>query len=266
MLVQKDSKLINSLEFEEIEINCDKHGKKIAKVMKLNGYRTEPLCPFCNAEKLEEEKKIANEIQAREDEIKKKRRVELALLNSMIPLRFQQHSFETFIEKNTEQAKRKQRCKEYAEKFFEVSKNGMSMVFCGTTGTGKTHLACSIANYIIQNHDKTAVFFNVIDAVRRVKETYRKNSIETEREAIKWFLQPDLLILDEVGVQFGSDTEKMILFEIINKRYENLKPTILLSNLSPENLKDFVGERIMDRMKEGGGRILTFNWSSFRQS
>ena len=44
------------------------------------------------------------------------------------------------------------------------------------------------------------------------------------------FIRPDLLILDEVGVQFGSETEKMILFEIINGRYEQLKPTIVISN------------------------------------
>ena len=46
------------------------------------------------------------------------------------------------------------------------------------------------------------------------------------------FIRPDLLILDEVGVQFGSETEKMILFEIINGRYEQLKPTIVISNLA----------------------------------
>ncbi len=263
---QKDLKSINSLVVEEIEVTCEKHGKNKAKAINFNGSTIEPSCPVCVKDKREEEKRIADEKQAREEAIKKKKFVELALQNAMIPIRFQQHSFETFIENTQDQIVRKQRCAEYAAKFPEISKRGMSMVFCGTTGTGKTHLACSIANYIIKNHNKTAVFFNVIDAVRRVKETYRKNSTETEREAIKWFLQPDLLILDEVGVQFGSDTEKMILFEIINKRYENLKPTILLSNLSPENLKDFIGERIMDRMKEGGGRILTFNWSSFRQS
>ena len=74
----------------------------------------------------------------------------------------------------------------------------------------------------------------------------------------------DLLVIDEVGVQFGTDTEKMILFEILNERYENLKPTILISNLSIESLKKFTGDRVIDRMKENKGKVLIFNWNSAR--
>ena len=257
---------ISAPEFEQIELQCELHGKSTAKIMIFNGVRIEPRCPGCEDEKLAEEKRAFEEKEASEAAAARKRSIEIALQGAMIPLRFQNHSFESFVDKTPDQTKRKQRCKEYAEKFPEFSKRGMSLVFCGTTGTGKTHLACAIANFVIKEHAKTAIFLSVIDAVRRVKETYKKSTKETEREAISWFLQPDLLILDEVGVQFGSDTEKMILFEIVNKRYESMKPTIFLSNLSPENLNEFVGERIMDRMKEGGGRILTFNWSSLRKS
>ena len=78
------------------------------------------------------------------------------------------------------------------------------------------------------------------------------------------FIRPDLLILDEVGVQFGSETEKMILFEIINGRYEQLKPTIVISNLA-DALTDYLGERVVDRLREGGGRMLIFDWPSYRR-
>ena len=101
--------------------------------------------------------------------------------------------------------------------------------------------------------------------MRQVKETWSKGSEKTEQDAINWFLTPDLLILDEVGVQFGSDAEKMIMFEVLNERYQNMKPTILISNLLPANLQEFVGERVMDRMKENGGRILQFDWKSNRE-
>ena len=75
---------------------------------------------------------------------------------------------------------------------------------------------------------------------------------------------PDLLILDEVGVQFGSDAEKLILFEIINTRYQDMKPTILISNLTLVELGKYIGERVVDRMREGGGAILSFDWDSYR--
>lgn len=72
----------------------------------------------------------------------------------------------------------------------------------------------------------------MIRAVRSVKETYAKGSGRTEAQALRDLVDPDLLILDEVGVQFGSDTEKLILFEIINGRYEASRPTIVISNLA----------------------------------
>lgn len=252
---------------EIIKIHCEKHGQIEASVAVMNGKQLhDPTCPICAAESDVEAKILKQKKEKEEAKRVRDATIEANLKNAMIPLRFQNHSFDTFLEKTPEHAKRKARCLEYAENFTEISKKGTSLIFCGATGTGKTHLACSIANCVIKEHAASAVFLSTLDAVRRVKETYRKGSEETERQAIAWFSKHDLLILDEVGVQFGSDTEKMILFEIINKRYENLKPTILISNLSLKNLEDFVGERIMDRMRENGGRVLIFEFESFRKN
>jgi hypothetical protein len=62
----------------------------------------------------------------------------------------------------------------------------------------------------------------------------------------------DLLVIDEVGVQFGSPAEMTILHEVINARYESVLPTILISNLPPEQLKEFISDRIFDRVTDGG--------------
>ena len=112
---------------------------------------------------------------------------------------------------------------------------------------------------------RIAVFTSVINAIRRVKDTYRRDSGQSEAQVVAGFIRPDLLILDEVGVQFGSETEKMILFEIINGRYEQLKPTIVISNLAKDALTDYLGERVVDRLREGGGRMLIFDWPSYRR-
>ena len=119
----------------------------------------------------------------------------------------------------------------YADGFgAEAAKSGASLVFCGGVGAGKTHLAVGIAHRLMEQ-GRIAVFTSVINAIRRVKDTYRRDSGLSEAQVVAGFIRPDLLILDEVGVQFGSETEKMILFEIINGRYEQLKPTIVISNL-----------------------------------
>lgn len=67
---------------------------------------------------------------------------------------------------------------------------------------------------------------------------------------MRTYIAPNLLVIDEIGVQFGSEAEKIILFEIINERYEAMKPTILISNLSQQELGAYVSERIVDRMRE----------------
>jgi len=55
----------------------------------------------------------------------------------------------------------------------------------------------------------------------------------------------------------------MLLFRIINKRYEYLKPIILITNLTAEQIKNF-DERIFDRLKENG-ILLSFSGESNRK-
>lgn len=150
-----------------------------------------------------------------------------------------------------------------AEGFDDSLTHGTSLLMCGKPGTGKSHLAAAMAQAVIKQ-GRSAVYTSVLRAVRSIKDTYRKDSDITEQAAINAYVLPDLLILDEVGVQFGSETEKMYLFEILNGRYESLKPTIVITNLSPSEVSAYLGERIVDRLAEGGGGTLVFDWESYR--
>ena len=183
---------------------------------------------------------------------------------SGIPERFKESSFETYIAETKEQKKAKDICFKYAENFEKFCEKGTSMILYGTPGTGKTHTSVSIVRYAIEKKKKTAKFFNVIDAISRIKATWNKDSEETEQQAIDYLIKPDLLVLDKFGMSFGSDTERFLLDRIINKRYENIKPTILITNLNWENLKTLLGERVIDRMLDSKGLKVLFNWHSHR--
>ena len=99
---------------------------------------------------------------------------------------------------------------------------------------------------------------------RIVRESKSYDSDVSESEVIAAFGGYDLLIIDEVGVQSGTEAESRALFDVFNERYQNMKPTILISNLSPEGFKAAVGDRIADRVKEDGGEVLIFDWESSR--
>ena len=59
---------------------------------------------------------------------------------------------------------------DYAKNFNKHLENGASAILSGNVGSGKTHLACSVANYIIKNLNKTVLFLSVIEAISKIKE------------------------------------------------------------------------------------------------
>ncbi|WMR96878.1 ATP-binding protein [Mergibacter septicus] len=122
-----------------------------------------------------------------------------------------------------------------------------------------------MANSIIENHQAKVFISTALQIARDIKNSWSKDSQISEEKVIKFYTDKDLLIIDEIGVQFGSEAEKIILFEIINTCYEQMKPTILISNLSEQELGDYIGERVLDRMMEGQGAIIAFDWESYRK-
>lgn len=176
-----------------------------------------------------------------------------------VPLRFKQCTFENF-----DDCKEKKLVIDYAKSFKSNSELGTSLILCGATGRGKTHLTSALIFDLIDKNSTRCIYTKAFDLLREVKNTYNKSCKYTFSDIQEKYAEVDLLAIDEVGVQFGSDTEKQILFEIINDRYENLKPTILITNLSLTNLKEFAGDRVIDRMKENGGKIIVFAGESYR--
>ena len=221
-------------------------------------------CPSCMAIKRKEvEKQEEEKFKALAKE-REQRRWMVKVKSAAIPERFRDRTLDSYIAKTTGQKDALAFAKEYAENFDEVLQTGRSCIFVGKPGTGKTHLAIGIALSIMQQQ-QSALFVTVQRLIRRVKDSWHTKE-ETESEVIDAYASPDLLILDEVGVQFGSEFEKQVLFDVLNERYEKLKPSILLSNIPSEQLSDYLGERVTDRLRENKGRMIGFNWDSYRKN
>ena len=185
--------------------------------------------------------------------------------NSGIPGRFRDAKISDYIPVVREAVQAKEACVNYAKNIELSLATGVSLVLCGKVGTGKTHLACAIGNHAI-SLSRTVRYTNTYRAVSSVKDTYRKGSGVSEMQAIESFVGFDLLILDEIGIQYGSDAEKIILYQIINGRHEAMRATIAISNLTSDELMGYIGEPCLDRLSGGDGGIITFTWGSYRQN
>jgi len=236
---------------------CEKHGEYAARVLRVP-FSDAPIrsaCPECAEERTREQENFKREQEERRQNEYRRQR----LANCALPLRFADKTIAQFEPPCTEA----QRIKTLAERFvagFDPAR-GTSLIFCGKPGTGKTHIACAIARAITDS--TSAHFSTVLAAIRHIKGAYRKDCEYTEDEALESFISPSLLVLDEIGVQVGSEHEKMLLFEIINERYQRRRSTILISNLTAEELAAYLGDRVVDRFREDGA-VIAFDWDSHR--
>jgi DNA replication protein DnaC len=242
---------------------CGEHGDWSREAPAMIASKLEGKCPHCEATRLEERERAEREATLQLMRQKRTRRIEQLFGSSEIPRRFRERSFENYRAETDEQKFALNKARRFAENFPKAMELGASFAYCGKPGTGKTHLACAVANHVMANFGHTALFITVFDVIQRVKDTYGSNE-KSERQVMNGFAEPDLLILDEVGVQFGTDFEKVIITDIINKRYADMRPTIILSNLDQDDLSKYLGERVVDRMHEGGGGVVAFNWDSYR--
>ena len=119
----------------------------------------------------------------------------------------------------------------------------------GGNGTGKTHLAMCLAK-------DGATYCLLPELFREVRE-----NMDKEQAIIDRYGESRLLILDEVGRQKGSDFERNLLFEIIDKRWNNFLPTTIIGNIGQKEFADLCGMAILDRLRPV---VIKFDWESKR--
>lgn len=247
-------------EMPMVDAECKMHGPYRAKqIPSFLGHPPITMsCPICSAEH-----RAKQERERIESENREKRAKVLRLFDRAgIPERFADRKLSNYLAVTAGQKRALSIAERFVDSFGDGLTAGASLVLAGKPGTGKTHIACGIGRALIEQ-TRSVLFMTVLQALRHVKDTYRRDAERTESDAIADLLKPDLLILDEIGAQLGSEHEKMLMFEFINERYQRCRSTILISNLTGEELTAFLGDRVMDRFRESGA-ILAFDWASHR--
>ena len=242
-----------ALKIEKKQANCPVHGPFESRCI-LGTIWTK--CPACTAE--EDQRDAAKRAQAEQE--RRQRILADKIGRACLPERFASQGLDAYEVEHEGQARALKFARDYSKDFSHVRKTGRSALFVGGLGTGKTHLSVGIALEVMRQ-GYTALFLTVFQAIRTVKDSWRGGS---EARAIAALVEPDLLILDELGQQFGSDTEQLILFDVLNERYSQRKPVILLSNHPIAEIEKLLGSRMMDRLREDGAECVIFKWPSHR--
>ena len=132
-------------------------------------------------------------------------------------------------------------CKTYATDF---SRRSPSLLLYGKTGLGKTHLSLAVAGKAVESgygviYTSAQNLFNKLE-----KEKFGRSDGNTEET----ILDCDLLIIDDLGAEFTTQFTVSALYNIINSRELEGKPTIISTNLTPEQLTSTYSERIASRI------------------
>lgn len=200
--------------------------------------KTRPRMCRCDREKYESEEKAEKEQLA-------KNRIEMIRKEGLYSQLYESCTFEK-DDRRDERASHIAR--NYVSHFPEYSEGNAGLMFWGGVGTGKSYLAACIANALIDKRC-TVIMAPLQDIVADMTANYN-----ADRDTILSRVENcDLLILDDLGVERGTDYMYEHVYDLINARYLSKKPMIVTTNLSPQQLEsdpDIRKVRIYDRIKE----------------
>lgn len=271
--------ITNSIdEFIALLPQCQ-HGNKV-------GY-----CDECKAMKSDyrrNEEEEAEEKAEKEAYLKEAREHPERFMPAEIPKKFRSCSLNNF--EGNEGVKTL--CREYSNKFIRTCTcvdggrplvdNGLlnypgSILFIGKTGCGKTHLAVSIVTELVRRsaiHD--VKFITAPELLLEIRDTFNKNAksrsrsddgwsyeVQTENDVIDKYSKCELLILDDLGAEKVSDFTIQSLYLVIDRRNRDLRPTIITTNLTLQEIEEKIDARMASRLSDM--QVVVLNMPDYRK-
>lgn len=147
------------------------------------------------------------------------------------------------------------------------------MILLGSVGTCKSGLACALLFELVERGN-SGTYVIVPELLAKIRDTYRtkESYVESEARILDSLESMDVLVLDEMGKENETDWVNEMLFRIVNARYNANKRTIVISNLTWQQLLDKFGQmgeaaysRMQDKAEGDRWTLLTFGWPDVRR-
>ncbi|MCY1391376.1 IstB-like ATP binding protein [compost metagenome] len=243
---------------------CPVHGEYQRTLVEgFDGENLTLTCPRCRWEAINLASS-ADEVRAEALASKRREELNAALFSTGIAPRFRRCSLENYRTPLDGQKAALDICRAYVDQFEENFGAGRCLLLLGKFGNGKTHLGCAILAEVVRRYGATALYAPAPDIIATIKASFGRDSGTTEASVMAELAKVDLLLIDELGAQGGTEFERQSLHQIIDTRYRNMLPTIITSNLPGTELSTYIGDRALDRLRENGGQAVVFDWESAR--
>jgi DNA replication protein DnaC len=132
----------------------------------------------------------------------------------------------------------------------------------GPRGLGKTQMATCLLMELCKE-GKTVLYRKAIDFFRDLRESFRDGG-PSEVGTVNKLARVGGLVLDDVHERASTEWEDRTLVNVIDRRYDEMKATVLIANLNRDQFGDSIGPSIVSRVHECGV-VIECDWGSFRE-
>ncbi len=164
-------------------------------------------------------------------ECRLEKRITALLERARIPVRYKACSLQTFEHSN----RSLQSAFLMADRFvsnYPLGTEGQGLLFTGTMGVGKTHLAVAVIYALITEKSVPCLFCDYRELLKEIQESYNTSTRVTELQVLRPIFDAEVLLIDDLGyirpTEWVWDTVALIL----NSRYNAKKTTIITTNYS----------------------------------
>jgi DNA replication protein DnaC len=155
------------------------------------------------------------------------------LVAARIPLRFRECLLSTYETSNESQRNALSLSYSLVEDYPGIKQG---ILFMGSVGVGKTHLAIGIMRALIDKMGVSCLFYESGSLLKTIQDSYSGISRTSELRVLAPVFEAEVLVLDELGANVPTDWVRDTMYQIINKRYNDKKLTIFTTNF-PDQVK-----------------------------
>jgi len=149
-----------------------------------------------------------------------------------IPPRYEECSFANFEGFTPSLRNALERCMLYCNDYPHLGSTyeGLGLLFTGTNGIGKTHLAVAVLRELWTRKGVRGQFWDFHELTREIRDSYNPETRTTELQVLEPVIRADVLLLDDLGAWKMTDWINDTLFHVMNSRYMAKRATLITTN------------------------------------